>query len=174
MPRVFLGIGSNIDPEYNVPAALRLLAAHARIAAISTFHRTEPIGRPEQQPYYNGVVEIASEMPPLELKTAVLAPIEEQLGRRRGADRYAARTIDIDILLYDDLVVADGTLRIPDPDIRTRAFVALPLAELAPELVLPDTGECVAAIAARMDAGTMIPLHDFTARLRGTWQPRTP
>ena len=166
MPRVFLGIGSNIDPERNVPAALRLLARHATIVAISMFHRTEPIGRPEQPPYYNGVVEIATELAPHELKTAVLALIEEQLGRRRSADKYTARTIDIDILIHGDAVVSDGTLRIPDPDIRTRPFVALPLAELAPGLVLPGTGDAIETIAAGMSAGSMIPLADFTTRLR--------
>jgi len=99
MARVFVGVGSNIDPAENVPAALRLLAKEVRVVATSLFYETLPLGRPEQPAFYNGVVEIATDLPPDDLRQ-LLRRIETQLGRRRSRDPYAARTIDLDLLLY--------------------------------------------------------------------------
>ena len=104
MARAFVAIGSNIDAAANVRAAVRALALRMPVVAISTVYRTEPEERPEQPPFYNCVVEINAEIAPLELKFQVLRPIEEALERRRTSDKYAPRTIDLDLILYDDLV----------------------------------------------------------------------
>jgi 2-amino-4-hydroxy-6-hydroxymethyldihydropteridine diphosphokinase len=165
MARAFLGIGSNIEPERNVAAALRLLAGQVRILGISTVYRTAPVGRPGQPPFYNCVVEIETGLAPSQVRSA-LRGIEGELGRRRRADRYAPRTIDLDLLLYDDLVMATAELVLPDPQIAQRPFLALPLYELAPELVLPDSGDPIREVAAAMAAHDMQPLPEYTRLLR--------
>ena len=158
MSRVFIGIGSNIDPEQSIPKALDLLGQAARILAISTFYRTEPLDRPDQPDFYNGAVLIEIDLPPEDLRTR-LHDIEAKLGRQRQQDTYAPRAIDLDILIYDESV--------PEPDeITTRPFVAIPLAELAPERQLQQTGPTLTQIAARFQHHKMHPLPDFTERLR--------
>ena len=166
MPRAFISVGSNIEPERNVRRALRLLARAVRITGVSTFYRTAPLGRPEQEDFYNGVVEVETDIAPAELKRSVLRPVEEQLGRQRSADKYAARTIDLDVLLYDELVIDTEGLTIPDPDIAERAFLAIPLHELAPDLVLPDSGRPIRDIAAAFADHGMAPLAEYTQMLR--------
>ena len=137
MARAFVSVGSNIDPADNVKKAVRLLGAQTRILATSTVYLTEPLGRSGQPPYYNCVLEIETGTPPLDLKLTVLRRIEDSLGRLRGSDKFAPRTIDLDLILYDDITIAGEVLTIPDPDILQRSFLAIALYELAPDLVLP-------------------------------------
>jgi 7,8-dihydro-6-hydroxymethylpterin-pyrophosphokinase len=85
----------------------------------------------------------------------------------RKADKYAARTIDLDIAVYDDAVIDEPDLRIPDPDIRSRPFIAIPLLELAPKLILPDTGERLSSLAIVKGREGLDPVYDFTEELRG-------
>ncbi len=166
MARVFIGLGSNINPEQNVRQALRLLGREVRMVALSTFYRTQAEGPPGQPPFYNGVAQVETDIPPGRLKHSVLRRIEEELGRQRTEDKYAPRTIDLDVLLYDDLVVAEEGLRIPHPQIAQRAFLAIPLQELAPELTLPNSGRPIAEIAAALAHHKMEPLGDYTEVLR--------
>lgn len=166
MPRVFIGIGSNIDPEENVRSAVRYLAELVEVKAISTFYRTEAEGRPDEAPFYNGVLEVDTDIHPSKLKRSVLRAIEDRLGRVRVEDRYAPRTIDLDLLVYGDLVGRSGELRVPDPQIATRAFLAIPLYELAQDLVLPDSGKSIRAIAESLSLDGMEPLPDYTESLR--------
>jgi 2-amino-4-hydroxy-6-hydroxymethyldihydropteridine diphosphokinase len=162
----FIGVGSNIDPERNVEDALRMLAKHVTITGVSTFYRTEAISRPDDPSYFNGVVRIETGLSPSDLRRGVLREIENALGRRRGGDKYAARTIDLDIVMYADLVQDDGDLVLPDPDILKREFLSVPLSELDPEMPLPGSGARMKDIAARADAGAMRPLEEYTRELR--------
>jgi len=166
MARAFVAVGSNIKPAANVRAALRAIALHAPIIAISTVYRTEPEGRPGQPSFYNCVVEIRTKMRPQELKSRVLRRIEADLGRRRTADKFAPRTIDLDLILYDDLVLDTGELVLPDPLIARRPFLAVPLSELAPDLKLPGTASTMAKLAAKLPLDKMRPLAAYTRRLR--------
>jgi len=142
MPRAFIGVGSNIAPQENIREALRRLAQSVLIVSISTFYREPAIGRPDDPDFHNGVVEIDTDLAPITLKGKVLRGIEASLGRgrSRSLDKFASRTIDLDLLLYDDLVVSSAELTLPHPDILKRAFVAVPLYEIAPTLVLPGSG----------------------------------
>src|SRR5712692_6895027 len=137
MRRVFVAVGSNIEPEANVTGALALLEAAVGVRAISTFYRTPAMKRTEDPTFVNGVVEVGEALGAVELKR-LLRSTESALGRERVADRYAPRTIDLDLILYGGLVCASNELTLPDPEIRERPFLAIPLLELAPELVLPD------------------------------------
>ena len=164
--RAFIAVGSNINPEENVRAALLALAAQEAIVAVSTIYRTEPEGRPGQPDFYNCVVEIRTETTPKALKYRVLRRIEAGLGRQRSADKFAPRTIDLDLILYDDLILRTDDLVIPDPEIACRSFLASCLGELAPDLMLPGTALGVAKLAAGLSQDNMHPLSGYTARIK--------
>ena len=163
---VYIGVGSNIDPERNIRAGLRLLLWNVEIVGISLFYCTEAIGNSEAPPFYNGVIAISTQMTARQLKFDVLRTIEDSLGRVRSKDKYAPRPIDFDIILYGDQVICETGLEVPDPDVMTRPFVAVPLFELDHDLVLPGSGIRLADIVRSMDAGSLKPLEEFTSVLR--------
>lgn len=166
MTRAFIGIGSNIEPEKNVRAAVRSLAQQTHVAGISMVYCTDALDRPEQPHYFNCVVEIETAIPYAEVKHGILRPIENSLGRKRSEDQYAPRTIDLDLILYGDLVVDGEDVKLPDPEILERPFLALPLFELAPDLVLAGYNLRIGEIAARLPRDGMRPLENFTRLLR--------
>jgi len=166
MVRAFVAIGSNIDPAANLRSAVNLLARRLAVTRLSTVYRTEPEGRPKQRQFYNCVVEVRTDLPPLDLKFQVLRQIETQLKRQRTSDIYAPRTIDLDLILYGDLVLAADGLVLPDPDIVRRFFLAAPLAELEPDLILPGSDIRISALAARLPRNKARALHSYTAQLR--------
>lgn len=166
MPRVFIGIGSNINPEENIRKGIRMLAGRLRIVAVSTFYLNVAEDRPEQPPFYNGVVEADTDMHPAALKQGVLQPIEEKLGRVRTDDKSVPRTIDLDLLICGDLVGTVGDLELPDPQIARRAFFAVPLAELAPGMALPGSEIKMKDVAAAFAGHAMTPLHSYAEQLR--------
>lgn len=169
MTDAYVAVGANIRPESNIVAALDKLIRQVCVAASSTFYRTAPWGQPGQPPFSNGVWHLQTDIEPRPLKFEVLRTIEAELGRQRSADKYAPRPIDLDIIVYGELVRHEGGLTIPDPEIRERPFLALPLWELAPGLVLPDRGDRLAdlAIVRRppLDLG-LEPLPELTLTLK--------
>ncbi len=166
MARAFIAIGSNIDPETNVKNAVRLLAEHATITQISTVYRTLPLERPEQAPFYNCVVEIQTALSPRELKFQALRSIEAQINRQRTSDKYAPRTIDLDLILYEGLVLDESDLVLPDPEISRRFFLAIPLAELDPDLIIPGSDMFISDLAALLYQEEARPLLSFTAQIK--------
>ena len=166
MTRAFISVGANIDPAHNVREAIRRLASLENVIAISTVYRTPAQDRPEQPPYYNCVAALETSEPPADLKSQVLRRIEQELGRTRSVDKFAARTIDLDLIWYDNAVATDSDPTLPDPQISERPFLAVPLCEVAPDLVFPDSGMSIRDIAARMPADDMEPLKDYTDLLR--------
>jgi dihydroneopterin aldolase/2-amino-4-hydroxy-6-hydroxymethyldihydropteridine diphosphokinase len=166
MTRAYVGMGSNIDPEQNVRQALLLLREQVRIIGISTIYRTLPTERPDQPMYLNAVVAIETTLLPRDLKFLVLRQIEAKLGRVRTDDRFASRPIDLDLIVYDNLAVQERDLVLPDPEIAMRPFLALPLAELAPDLVLPGSSLAVRDAAAALTDREMTPAEDLTTSLR--------
>lgn len=165
MTRAFVAIGSNIAPAENVMAAVRGLAQQTHLTGVSMVYLSEALGRPEQPHYYNCVAEIETDAAPVEVKHGLRA-IEDKLGRRRGADKYAPRTIDLDLIAYGEIEMDTEEMRLPDPQILERPFLATPLRELAPDLVLPGFGVSMADIAARLPQGDMTPLVEYAALLR--------
>lgn len=164
--RAFIAVGSNVAPEENIPEAFGQLRNHARVIACSTFYRTPPLNRPEQPAFINGVWEIETGLLPRAMKFDLLRPIEARLGRVRSKDKYAPRPIDLDILLYGAWVMDEEDLRIPDPDIYSRAFLAWPLYELAPNTILPDSGRKLRCLARSMPKETMAIAEDITRLLK--------
>lgn len=171
MVRAFVSVGSNIDPARNVRAALGLLSARVRLSALSTVYLTAALGRPEQDPYYNCVVAIETDLAPHTLKHGVLRPIEDALGRRRTADKFAPRAIDLDLIAYGDLVLDEDGMRLPDPEILERPFLAVPLCELAPGWKVAGRNRAIEAVAAALGSAGMRALPDYTRRLRQELAP---
>lgn len=143
-----------------------MLRQQVRIDVTSAFYRTPAIGRPDQPTYLNGVWLVEVSASPRELKFGILRPIEDRLGRVRTGDKYAARTIDLDVLLYGDLVLDDADCRIPAPEIRDRPFLVACLLELDPGLILPDTKEALSSLLTPDKAIVLEPVAEFTSRLR--------
>ncbi|MDO8989024.1 MAG: 2-amino-4-hydroxy-6-hydroxymethyldihydropteridine diphosphokinase [Sideroxyarcus sp.] len=166
MISAYIGIGSNIEPAANVRAAVHALAHRTRLVAISTVYLTAAIGTQDQPPYYNCVAKIETAAPPAGIKFGILRNIEDSLERKRTADKFAPRTIDLDLLVYGDLVLDAEGIKLPDPDILERPFLAVPLCELAPDMVLAGYGLRIVGIAARLPQDGMKPLGDYTRLLR--------
>ena len=150
---ILLSLGSNIEPDENLPWACSLLAMQIEILAVSRVFETAPAGIGDQTHFLNAAIEVCSNVTARELKYEIVRPVERQLGRRRTADRNAPRTIDVDISLIGERVFEDRSagILIPDPEILTRAHVAVPLADVAPERLHPVSGERLREIAARLD-----------------------
>jgi 2-amino-4-hydroxy-6-hydroxymethyldihydropteridine diphosphokinase len=172
MARAYVAAGSNISPAENIALALRLLAGRAAVTAVSTVYRTKALGRPDQPDYYNLVIEVKTEMPPEEFRRTVLRRIEDKLGRVRSKDRYAPRTIDLDLIACDELALKTDELTLPDPEIAVRPFLSIPLCELNPGLMLPGLGR-VDGLAPKLPCAGMEPLLEYTARLKKEFSPGT-
>ena len=136
----YLGLGSNLgDRQANLDRALAFLSQRLRAEKVSSVYDSEPVGNVEQPRFLNLVCQVNTNLPPVAL-LALVKGIETKLGRWGGASD-APRTIDIDILLYGDQVVKTPELVIPHPRMTKRAFVLVPLAEIAPDVVHPVSGK---------------------------------
>ncbi|WP_437206563.1 2-amino-4-hydroxy-6-hydroxymethyldihydropteridine diphosphokinase [Planctomicrobium sp. SH664] len=145
--RVFVALGSNIDPERHLPAAVRKLRSIARVLKVSSVWESEPVGYLQQARFCNAAVLLTTDLPP-ERMHSLLRRIESDLGRVRDPDnKNAPRTIDLDIAIYEDVVVSTPLLTIPDPAIRDRPFLAVPLAELDANFWVPLTGHTLGELA---------------------------
>ncbi|KKC99881.1 MULTISPECIES: 2-amino-4-hydroxy-6-hydroxymethyldihydropteridine diphosphokinase [Photobacterium] len=140
MIRAYIAIGSNlndpVDQAYQAMAALRQ-TSKLTVVAESSLYCSSPMGPQDQPDYINAVVAVDTELAPLALLD-LTQQIEQQHGRVRKAERWGPRTLDLDILLYGDLQHSCERLTIPHYGMKAREFVLYPLAEIAPELVLPD------------------------------------
>jgi 2-amino-4-hydroxy-6-hydroxymethyldihydropteridine diphosphokinase len=137
VPRVHIGIGSNIDREHNIRGAVRELAAHYGPLTLSPVYESKAHGF-EGDNFYNLVAGFDT-AEPIERIKETLSHIESRFGRSRRENRFSARTLDIDLLLYDDIVRHDSQANLPHPDIQRYAFVLRPLADIAPDLRHPET-----------------------------------
>ena len=136
----YLGLGSNLgDRQANLDRALEFLGQRLRVKKISSIYDSEPVGNIEQPRFLNLVCEVVTNLPPMGL-LALGKGIENKLGRG-GGPSGAPRTIDIDILLYGDEVIETPELTIPHSRMARRAFVLVPLVEIAPDVKHPVTGQ---------------------------------
>lgn len=137
----FIGLGSNLaDPASQIKAAVSALKAlpQSTFLCCSSLYVSPPMGPQDQPDYVNAVVSVDTTLSPHALLEHLQA-IEKAHGRERKR-HWGARTLDLDILVYDQLTVNDGMLNIPHPGIALRSFVLYPLAEIAPELTIPAQG----------------------------------
>jgi 2-amino-4-hydroxy-6-hydroxymethyldihydropteridine diphosphokinase len=142
MTMVYIGLGSNLaDPRVQVENGLHALAglAKTRLVRSSRLYRSAPWGRADQPEFVNAVAELDTTLAPQALLDALLG-IERQAGRERDSTRWGPRVLDMDILLYGDLVLDTPGLHVPHPHLHERVFVLMPLCEIAPELQIPGKG----------------------------------
>lgn len=147
---VYLGLGSNLGQrEANLAQAVHQLSRSVRVLRSSSIYETVPWGYADQPNFLNSVLEAETTLPPLQLLAAVKR-LEGEVGREPSF-RYGPRLIDIDILLYGNSTTDLPDLQIPHPRISQRAFVLVPLAELAPGLVHPTLGLTIAELARQVE-----------------------
>lgn len=149
MPRIFVSIGSNIDRKNNIRGAVRELTAHYGALTLSCVYESKAIGF-EGENFYNLVVSFETAKSIQQIK-ATLCQIESQFGRTRQGNRFSSHTLDLDLLLYDDVVQHDDQVNLPHPDIERYAFVLAPLADIAPSLRHPQAGLAYAQMWAQFD-----------------------
>ena len=137
METAYIALGSNLgDKEKNLRRALLLLMQQGvEVIKVSSFFKTEPYGVTDQPQFLNSVCEVRTSLAPLALLDVLLAT-ELAMGRVR-LRHWGERNIDLDLLLYGDMVMDTERLRLPHPDMQNRDFVLLPLAEVAPDVVHP-------------------------------------
>ena len=159
MTQVIISLGSNINKEQNIPLAVQFLHEQCKVTAVSSVYETFPVGLPDQPNFWNMAILIETDLTPAQIKQDIINPLEIKLKRKRQSDPNAPRTIDADIVLYDDFVGeyegGDGRVRpLPDPDLLKFPHVAVPVAELKPDMSHPVTGELMADLSHRLLAIT--------------------
>lgn len=160
MSTVYIGLGSNLSHDGNTPTQLleqaieqlRTLAIDE--VRVSSWYRTRPVGPQDQPDYINAVACFDTAMEPATL-LAALNRIEHEQGRRRDGERWGARTLDLDILLYHGVEMSTDVLTIPHAQMHLREFVLRPLAELAPDVAVGQLGQATALLAALPEHGVV-------------------
>lgn len=143
MSIVYLGLGSNSQPEENLRLCARELRRRFNVLSISPVYRNKAIGF-DGEDFLNAVACVETTMSPTEV-CHELEEIHALSGRERGQSAFVSRTLDIDLLLYDDLIIDEPPVRVPREDVLDYAFVLGPLAEIAPDYVHPVTGRPIAS-----------------------------
>lgn len=156
MQTAYIGMGGNLAswagaPESTLAASAARLGSLGRVTRRSSLYSTEPVGFAEQPRFVNAVVELETELEPRELLNGLLA-IEQEFGRDRAAgSQNGPRTLDLDILLFGDLKISEPGMEIPHPRLSERAFVLIPLCEIAPRMVDAKSGMTVSQLLDKLN-----------------------
>jgi 2-amino-4-hydroxy-6-hydroxymethyldihydropteridine diphosphokinase len=143
-------VGSNIDPVENISKAIRILRQQIEICKITKGYETESVGSPGPN-FLNLAILLNTAYKVDDLKWKVLRPIEQKLGRERSLDKNAPRTIDLDITVFDGIVM--------DHNLWKRFYIAVPVAELCPDLMNPETGQSLHKITETLSKGNFVKIH---------------
>jgi 2-amino-4-hydroxy-6-hydroxymethyldihydropteridine diphosphokinase len=154
----FISIGSNINPEINLPIAVKKLVVLGTPIKVSTVFQNTSIGSTPGPDFLNAAASIETSSSPMEIRTQ-LRNIEHELGRVRTADRFAPRTMDLDLCLLGDIILELPEFTLPDPELLDRPHLAIPMAALDPDFIHPITQERLSDIAERL-----MPTAELTPR----------
>jgi 2-amino-4-hydroxy-6-hydroxymethyldihydropteridine diphosphokinase len=149
--RAYVGLGANIgERAATLSQAVELLSVeeNVEVLAVSSFRETDPVGVVDQPPFLNGAAVLETALEPRELLDTLLR-VERELGRVRDGTRWGPRTIDLDLLLFDERTLDEPGLRVPHPRLHERRFALEPLAEIAPSVEIPGQGP-VSDVLARL------------------------
>jgi 2-amino-4-hydroxy-6-hydroxymethyldihydropteridine diphosphokinase len=149
MAKIYLGLGSNVEPEKYLQLGIRELGQRFAVLEMSNIYRSKAVGF-DGADFLNLVLGFDSDLSPSEIHQSI-EDIHRVAGRQRGESRFSARTLDIDLLLYDDLVLDAGPIRVPRTDILRYSFVLGPLAEIAANLRHPESGRLITEHWAEFD-----------------------
>ncbi|MDX1414295.1 MAG: 2-amino-4-hydroxy-6-hydroxymethyldihydropteridine diphosphokinase [Candidatus Promineifilaceae bacterium] len=163
----YLSLGSNINPEHNLPLAVTQLAQFGRIRAASSVWQTAAVGFTEQADFLNAAVLLETTLSAKELRLWAIAEIENSLGRVRTENKNGPRPIDIDIMLFNQEVHMLDQRQIPDPELLKRSFVAIPMAEIAPDYVHPQVKRTLKEIALPFSSATKAMIRRDDVQLLG-------
>jgi 2-amino-4-hydroxy-6-hydroxymethyldihydropteridine diphosphokinase len=171
MAVAYIGLGSNLgDRIATLRTAVQRLESLGSIAGVSSLYETEPVGYVEQPRFLNAVVALETALAPADIMRALLG-IEHDLGRTRSFPD-APRTLDLDLLLVEDVILDTPELTLPHPRLHERAFVLVPLAEIAPQTVHPESAQTVQdllrGLSDRSGVGVFAPTGWESAPIRGT------
>ena len=179
MRTAYIGMGANLPgssgpPEATLAAAAARLQSLGRVSARSSLYSTAPVGFTDQPRFLNAAVALETELTPFELLGAVLL-IEQEFGRIRiSSITNGPRTLDLDILLYGDFVIGGSSLVIPHPRLAERAFVLVPLNEIAPSVLDPRSGNTVAQVIGKFQDLLPSPGNEINAVVQiqsDLWRP---
>lgn len=151
---IFVALGGNLPSSHGTPrqtceAALKVMQTHGlMIAAVSRWYSSAPVPHSDDPWFFNAVVRIQTDLPPLKVMEKLLE-IECLFGRKRSVAN-APRTLDLDLLAYDDMMIDESVLTVPHPRLVERAFVLLPLADIAPDWRHPVTGDSIRTLISRL------------------------
>ena len=163
--QAFIALGSNVEPEVNLPRAARRLAEIGALRAVSMVYQNPAIGPAPAPAFLNAAVLVETELSATEIYQH-LRQIEADLGRIRTPDKYAPRVIDLDLCLRGAQVLETPEVVLPDPDILVRAHLAVTLADLDPDFLYPTTGEPLRTIASRLaTTAQLTPRPDIVLKL---------
>jgi len=160
----YIGVGSNVGERLdNCKTSFRMLTGDVKVIRVSSFYITSPVGYLEQDDFVNCVIQVRTILPPLELYRE-MARVEREL-KKNTPFKDGPRTIDLDLLLFEELVFADDVLTIPHPRMHLRSFVLEPLAEIAPALIHPVLQQTVETLKNSLQENAYVRRLDDTGTI---------
>ena len=160
MAQVFVSVGSNINKEHNLHSCLNILCQIFRNIRKSSVYQSTAVGF-DGEDFYNIVVRLETTLTP-KCVNKLFTEIERQHGRQRGKNQFVSRQLDLDLLLYDDLIVDKDGVSLPHKDLTQYAFVLKPMQEIAGDLKHPKTGVCFSELWQRFEQRTVIKRIPFS------------